>query len=81
MDSFDILVIILAISLAISILIWVWVGIICIKILNKVKQASDTALHAVENVEELTSQLKNAGKATAAGSVVAQISKLFKSRK
>ena len=81
MDSFDILVIILAISLAISILIWVWVGIICIKILNKGKQASDTALQAVENVEALTSQLKNAGKATAVGSVVTQLSKLFKSRK
>lgn len=81
MDSYDTLVIILSIALSISIIIWIIVGIFVVQILKKLKAASESAVAAVENVEALTSQLKNAGRATAVGSVVGQIVKLFKGRK
>lgn len=81
MDSFDILVIILAVAFALSLIVWIGVGILFIQVLKKVKLASDTARAAVENVEAFTSQLKNVGKATAIGSIVGQITKVFKGRK
>jgi len=81
MDSYDVLVIILSIALSLSLIVWIFVGVIAVQVLKKVKSASDTAKLAVENVEELTSQLKNVGKATAYSSVVGQIFKAFKRRK
>lgn len=81
MDSYDTLVIILSIALSISIIIWIIVGIFIVQILKKLKAASESAVAAVENVEELTSQLKNAGRATAVGSVIGQLFKVFKGRK
>jgi len=81
MDSYDVLVIILSIALSLSLIVWIFVGVIAVQVLKKVKSASDTAKLAVENVEELRSQLKNVGKATAYSSVVGQIFKAFKRRK
>ncbi len=81
MESYDILVIILSIALSISLLVWIFVGVLLIQVMKKVKVASDSAKAAAENVEEFTSQLRNAGKATAVGSVIAQVAKAFKSRK
>ncbi|MDO8265910.1 MAG: hypothetical protein Q7T41_03130 [Candidatus Saccharibacteria bacterium] len=81
MDSYDTLVIILSVALGVSILIWIIVGVFVVQILKKLKTASESAVAAVENVEELTSQLRNAGRATAAGSVISQVFKLFKGRK
>jgi uncharacterized protein YoxC len=80
MDSYDILVIVLSVALAISIFIWIWIGVLVVQILKKVREASDTAKHAVENVEEFTAGLKNVGKASAVGSVLAQIKKAFKNK-
>ncbi len=81
MDSYDVLVIILAVALSVSLIIWIFVGVLAVQVLKKVRSASDTAKQAVENVEELTSQLKNVGKATAYSSAVGQIFKAFKRRK
>ncbi|MBP6962553.1 hypothetical protein KBB49_03395 [Candidatus Saccharibacteria bacterium] len=81
MDSYDILVIILSIALSVSIIVWIFVGVLALKVLKKVKEASDTAKQAVENVEALTEQLKNVGKATAYSSAIGQIFKAFKRRK
>ena len=81
MDSYDVLIIILAIALFISLIVWIFVGVLAVQVLKKVRSASDTAKQAVENVEELTSQLKNVGKATAYSSVVGQIFKAFKRSK
>lgn len=81
MDSYDILVVILSIALGLSLLVWITVGVLVVQVMKKIKTASDTAQHAVENMEAFTSQLKNAGRATAVGSVMAQFSKLFKGRK
>jgi ribosomal protein L18 len=81
MDSYDILVILLSVALGISLIVWITVGVLTIQVLKKIKNASDTARTAVEHVEEFTSHLKNAGKATAVGSIVAQIAKAFKGRK
>ena len=81
MDSFDILVIILSVALGLSLIVWITVGILLVQVLKKVKIASDTAKAAVENVEAFTSQLKQAGRATAVGSVLAQLTKVFKGRK
>jgi hypothetical protein len=73
MESYDILVVLLSITLLFSLLIWLFVGVVVLQIVRKVKEASTTAQHAVENVEEFTEQLKGAGKATAVGSTFAQI--------
>jgi hypothetical protein len=81
MESYDILVIILSVALGLSLIVWISLGVILIQVFKKVKEASDTARAAAENVEEFTAQLRNAGKATAAGSVIAQVIKAFKSRK
>ena len=81
MESYDILIIILAIALSISIIVWIFVGVLALQVLRKVKEASDSAKLAVENVEALTEQLKNVGKATAYSTVIGQIFKAFKRRK
>ncbi|HMT18858.1 MAG TPA: hypothetical protein PKD20_00015 [Candidatus Saccharibacteria bacterium] len=81
MDSFDILVILLSVTLGLSLIIWIAVGILCIQVLKKIKLASDSAREAVEHVEAFTSQLKNIGRATAFGSVINQVTKMFKGRK
>ena len=80
MDSYDTLVIILAVALAVSLLVWIIVGTLAIQVLKRLRTASDTAQQAVENVEEFTEQLKNAGKMSTVGSAVAQISKIFKGK-
>lgn len=80
MDSYDVLVIILSISLAISIIVWIVVGVLVAKILKSVKAASEVARQAVDNVEEFTQQLRNAGKVTSFGTAVNQITKLFKGK-
>lgn len=81
MDSYDVLVILLSVALGISLIVWITIGVLVIQVLKKVKLASDTARSAVENVEAFTSQLKNAGRATAVGSIITQITKAFKGRK
>lgn len=81
MESYDILVIILSVALLFSLIVWISVGILFVQIMRKFKTASQTAQQAVENVEAFTSQLKNVGKATAFGSVVAQVTRAFKGRK
>lgn len=81
MESYDILVILLSVALGMSLIVWICVGVLVMQVLKKIKIASDTAQAAVENVEALTSQLKNAGKATMVGSVMNQITKAFKGRK
>ncbi len=81
MESYDILVIILSVALGFSLLVWIVAGVLLIQVFKKVKSASDTARAAAENVEEFTAQLRNAGKATAVGSIIAQVAKAFKGRK
>lgn len=81
MSSYDILVIFLSVSLLVSLVIWVCIGVIVLQIMKQVKKASETAQQAVENVEAFTEQLKNAGKTTAAGSVIAQVANMFKGGK
>lgn len=71
--EYNILVIMLSIALLISLLVWIVVGVLAVKVLKKVKAASDVAAQAVDNVEEFTQSLKGAGKATAVGSTIAQI--------
>lgn len=81
MESYDVLVILLSVALFISVIVWIVVGALCIQIMRKIKTASATAQQAVEHVEAFTSQLKNAGKATAFGSVLGQVTRAFKGRK
>lgn len=81
MDSYDVLVIFLSCALGVSLIVWIVAGLMIIKVLQKLKLASENARQAAENVEEFTSQLKNAGKATAVGTVVHQITNLFRGRK
>lgn len=80
MDSYDVLVIVLAIALAVSTIVWIVAGVLIMQVVKKIKTASSTAQHAVENVEAFTSQLKNAGRATAVGSIIKQVTNVFKGR-
>ena len=80
MESYDILVIILSIALGISLIVWIVVGTLIIQVLRKLKAISETAQHTVDNVEQFTEHLKSAGKASAVGSTLSQISKLFKTK-
>lgn len=79
-SSYDIIVIILSVTLFFSLVIWISVGVLFVKVLQRLKDASDTAKVAAEHVEEFTSQLKNVGKMSAAGSAAAQIMKIFKAK-
>ena len=81
MNSFDILVIILAVALFVSLIVWILVGVLFMQVMRKVREASDVARVAAENVEEFTASLRNAGKATAVGSIIAQVTRAFKGRK
>ena len=81
MDSYDILVVVLSVTLFVSLIVWISVGVLMVKILRKVKAASDTAHQAVENLEHFTSQLKNAGKVSAVGAAIRQVKQAFKGGK
>ncbi len=80
MNSYDILVIILSVTLIIFLTVSIFVGVYLAKFLKSLKAATDTAQHAVENVEAFTTQLKNAGRATAVGSIISQVTKVFKGK-
>jgi len=80
MESYDVLVIILSVALAFSLIIWITVGVLLAQLVKRLKTATDSAQHAVENVEQFTSQLKNAGRATAIGSIIAQVKKALKGK-
>ncbi|MCA9328988.1 hypothetical protein KC959_04380, partial [Candidatus Saccharibacteria bacterium] len=60
MNSFDILVIILAVALFVSLIVWILVGVLFMQVMRKVREASDVARVAAENVEEFTASLRNA---------------------
>ncbi len=81
MDSYDILVIILSVALGLSLIVWVFVGVLTIQVLKKIRAASDSAQEAADNVAAFTSGLKNAGKASAFGSVIKQAAQAFKNKK
>jgi hypothetical protein len=81
MDSYSIVVIILAVALSVSLVVWIAAGILVIKVLGRVREATNSARAAVEHVEEFTAQLKNVGKFTAVGSAIREASKFFNARK
>ncbi len=78
MEPYSILVIFLSIALAVFLVAGTITLILVIKLLSSVKEATRNAKHAVENVEDFTSQLKKVGKATIIGSTVAQVLNIFK---
>jgi predicted PurR-regulated permease PerM len=80
MDSYDILVVTLSIALAVSVIVWIVVGVLVVQIMRRLRTLTDSAQHAADNVQEFTEQLKKAGKMSAAGSAIAQITKIFKGR-
>jgi len=81
MNSYDILLIIVSTAFAISLVVWIVVGVLIIQVVKKLKEATDVAQNAVENVEQFTTQLKNAGRATAVGSLIKQVTSIFKDSK
>lgn len=81
MESYDILLVIMTIAFVFSMLVWIMVGVLVIQVLKKVKTAAEKAEHVADNVEAFTSHLKNAGKASAVGSIIKQVTKAFKGGK
>jgi len=80
MDSYDVIVIFLSVTLFIFLILSIVALVFTIQILKKVKMATETAQHAVENVEEITSHLKQASKATAVGTALSQLVGMFKKK-
>ncbi len=81
MDSYDTLVIILSVAFGISLIVWIYVGVLIAQLIKRIKTATDSAQHAVENVEAFTEQMKKAGRATAVGSIISQVTNAFKGKK
>lgn len=81
MESYDLLVIIMSVAFIVSIIVWIIVGVFLIQVLRKVRAASITAQQAVENVQAMTAQFKNATKITTAATIVKTIAKVFKGGK
>ncbi len=81
MESYDILVILLSVALFVSLALWIAVAVLVMQVVKKVKHASDTAQQAVQNVEAFTEQLRHAGRATAFGSILTQVTKAFRNAK
>lgn len=69
MESYDILVIVLSVTLAVFLVTAIIATLLFIKLLKKISLATDSAKHAVENVEAMTGTLKN----VANGSIIAGI--------
>lgn len=69
MESYDILVIVLSVTLAVFLITAIIATLLFIKVLKKISLATDSAKHAVENVEAMTGTLKN----VANGSIIAGI--------
>ena len=78
MDSYDILIIILSITLAIFLFLAIIAASLFIKLLKQAQVISKTAQQTLENVEEFTNQLKNAGKISTIGTAFSQVVDLFK---
>ena len=78
MDSYDILIIILSITLAIFLFLAIIAASLFIKLLKQAQVISKTAQQTMENVEEFTNQLKNAGKISTIGTAFSQVVDLFK---
>lgn len=70
MDTYDILVIILSITLIVFLLLAIIATVLCIKLLKKLDIARASAQQALQNVESMTSTLKNAAKGTAITSLL-----------
>jgi len=81
MDSYNTLVVILSVAFGISLVVWIYVGVLLVQLFKRLKEATNSAQHAVENVEMFTEQMKKAGRATAVGSMINQVTKAFKNRK
>ncbi len=78
MDSYDILVIILSVTLVVFLIVAIVATSLFIQILKKIRSITDSAQLTVNNIEEFTDQLRQAGKVTAVGSVIGQVFELFK---
>lgn len=81
MESYDLLVVVMSVAFIISVVVWIIVGIFLIQVLRKLRAASITAQQAVENVQAMTAQFRNASKISTIATVVRQATKLFKGGK
>lgn len=80
MDSFDILVIVLSIMLAIFLITGIIATVAMIKLIKKVSAATDSAKHAVENVEAMTGTLKNVANGSILAGIVSSLFEKVKTR-
>ncbi len=78
MDSFDILVIILSSSLAVFLILAIIATSYLIKLIKKMNGAADSAKTVVQNVESITSNLKNVVNGKVVVSAVSAIFDKFK---
>ena len=77
MDAYEILVIILSVFLAIFLALAISVMVLTIKLLHKLHDVTNKAMHAVENVEEMAETIKNVAGTSIIGGVGAKIWKKF----
>jgi hypothetical protein len=79
MDSYDVLVIILSVTLAVFLVLSIIATVLFIKLLKKLRQITDTAQAAVENVEHLASSLQAAASSSVVGGLLTKVFDRFKS--
>ena len=81
MDAYHTLVIILSSMLAVFLLLGIIVFVYTIKIIKKINGATESAKHAVENVEALTDSIKSVADGTVLSAVASKLWDKFSNNK
>jgi CHASE3 domain sensor protein len=78
MDSYDILVIGLSVLLAIYLTLSIFVVYKVSKLVKKIDLLTDSAQHAVENAQDITSKISSAISISTIGNMAAKVVQMFK---
>jgi hypothetical protein len=80
MDTFDVLVLILSVTLFIFLTTAIVALVFFIRLIKKVGEATESAKHAVENVEAMTDTIKNVANGSVVAGVVGSLFDKFRTK-
>jgi CHASE3 domain sensor protein len=81
MTSFDIIVYILSVSLGIFLTLAIIATILVIKVFKDIKSITESAKTTIENVEEITKNMKNKASGTIVSGLFAKFSERFNNKR
>jgi len=81
MDAFEILVIVLSVLLGILLIVGIVVGILFVKIIKDIRNITEKASLAADNIEHVAELFKNTSSVAAITKVVANAVHMFKKNK